>query len=286
MQWGTPVEELAPYIDSCLLCGACEPVCPEDISLLGINIRQRRLLNPTRMKQPAWYPVESGTTYDYSPKITSGKTLLLAGRPINQHTDICNAMIRLLGGSGSAAVAADDGGDIADALEAGLHVQNERIQQFVTGLAKAGAIVAAEGLLHRPLRKWLPEKMIMGLGEALLANSSVRLSIRPEDLYIIESRGYHFDHERLVVFYDRLRRETGCSTNLDLQRMAIPTGASSLQGRHDLEAAGCLKQALWILHGRKPKRIIVEDFLDIEVFRRVTDTPVIHLSMFGIENEH
>jgi len=285
MQWGTPVEELAPYIDSCLLCGACEPVCPEDISLLGINIRQRRLLNLSRMKQPAWYPNELGTTYDYSPEIMSAKTLLLAGRPIKQHADICNAMIRLLGGSGSATVATDDGADISDALEAGLFVQSERILQFVAGLAKADTLVAAEGLMHRPLKKWLPEKKIMGLGEALLANSSIRLSIRPEDLYIIESRGYHSDHERLVVFYDKLRRETGCSTNLDLQRMAIPTGASSLQGRHDLESAGCLMQARWILHGRKPKRIIVEDFADIEVFRLVTDTPVIHLSMFGIEDD-
>ncbi len=79
---------------------------------------------------------------------------------------------------------------------------------------------------------------------------------------MIESRGYHADHRRLVLFYDRLRQETGCQTNLDLQRTAFSTGASSLQGRNDLVAAGCVENARRILKGRRVKRIVVEDLAD------------------------
>jgi hypothetical protein len=102
---------------------------------------------------------------------------------------------------------------------------------------------------------------------------------------MIESRGYHAAYRRLVLFYDRLRRETGCQTNLDLQRTAFSTGASSLQGRKDIEAAGCIENAKRILKGRRLRRIVVEDLADIEVFRRASDIPVIHLGLLGTKEQ-
>jgi hypothetical protein len=96
---------------------------------------------------------------------------------------------------------------------------------------------------------------------------------------MIESRGYHAEHKRMVLFYDRLRRETRCQINLDLQRTAVSTGASSLQGRKDLVAAGCVDNAIRILKGRRVRRVVVEDLADIEVFRRASDIPVIHLGL-------
>jgi hypothetical protein len=98
---------------------------------------------------------------------------------------------------------------------------------------------------------------------------------------VIESRGYHAGHRRLVLLYDRLRRETGCQTNLDLQRTAFSTGASSLQGRHDLLAAGCIENARRILKGKRVNRIVVEDLADAEAFRLATDIPVVHLGLLG-----
>ena len=157
-------------------------------------------------------------------------------------------------------------------------LEDERIKYFLNNLRYADTLVVAEGILHIPLRKWLPGKKIKGLGETLMDIVSIRKSLLSDDMYIIESRGYHSDFERLVKYYDRLRHETGCQMNLDLQRIAIPTGASSLQARRNIETAGCLDHARWIMKGRKTKRIVVEDFADIKVFQRIADLPVIHIS--------
>ena len=81
------------------------------------------------------------------------------------------------------------------------------------------------------------------------------------------------------------RRETGCKTNLDLQRTAFSTGASSLQGRHDILGAGCIENAKRILKGRKVSRIIVEDLADAKAFRLATDIPVVHLGLLGSKGQ-
>jgi len=279
MQGGADHEEIAHSIDSCLLCGACEPACPEGIGLADLNIRQRQELNRTRTKYPKWYPGK-----DFIPKSNGGSqkasTLLLAGELLGKSREICASLMKLLGAN-STALAHDDGQDIARISEAGLQVATERIEGFISSIRLANILIVAEGWLHRPLRKWLPDKKILGLGEPLLSSGPLRDLLGPGDLYVIESRGYHADHRRLVLFYDRLRRETGCQTNLDLQRTAFSTGASSLQGRKDIAAAGCVENAKRILKGKKVRRIVVEDLADAEAFKRATDIPVIHVGLLG-----
>ena len=194
-------------------------------------------------------------------------SLLLAGEMLGKDQEGCKAIIEHLGGNNKTVLADDDGHDIARSMEAGLPIPRERTECFVLSLRPARRLIVAEGWLHRPLRKWLPGKMVLGLGEALLSSASLRRGLGPGDLYVIESRGYHADYRRLVLFYDRLRQETGCQTNLDLQRTAFSTGASSLQGRHDILASGCIENAKHILKGRRVNRIVVEDFADAEVIQ-------------------
>jgi ferredoxin len=280
LQGGASYEEISHAIDSCLLCGACEKACPEGIGLFDLNMHQRQELNRQRREYPRWYPGRTMGTRRHGGNPKKG-SLLLAGELLGKDKDLCAAVIGLLGGPGRTAVAVDDGHEIARFMEAGLGLDTEKIDSFTVSLRPAGSLIVAEGLLHRPLRKWLPNKKIIGLGEALLSEGPLRSSIGPEDLYMIESRGYHSDHERLVLFYDRLRRETGCQTNLDLQRTAISTGASSLQGRMDLKAAGCVENAKHILKGRRVRRIVVEDLADAGAFRLATDIPVIHVGRLG-----
>jgi len=199
---------------------------------------------------------------------------ILAGESFG--TGIKEAVRKRLG-SGST-VAADSGSDISKTIEGGLPVPAARTDGFIHPLRSSESLVVADGLLIRYLREWLPKKRIIGLGEALLSIDSIRRALGPDDLYVIECRSYHSDYARLVRFYDRIRKETGIQINLDLQRAAIPTGASSLQGRADMEEAGCVEQAKWILHGRRVKRIIVEDVADIAVFKKATDLPVLHVA--------
>jgi len=283
MQGGATYEEIAHSIDSCLLCGACEVACPEGIGLADLNLYQRQELNRSRTIYPHWYPEEAPETNSngIGPKAAA---LLLAGEMLGRDQEVCKAIMEHLGGNGNTALAHDDGQDIARLMEAGLPVPQERIECFTSLLRPARTLIVAEGWLHHPLGKWLPGKKIIGLGESLLSSAYLRSHIGPQDLYMIESRGFHTGHRRLVLFYDRLRRETGCQTNLDLQRTAFSTGASSLQGRHDLLAAGCTENAKRILKGRRVKRIVVEDLADAGAFRLATDIPVIHVGLLGTGN--
>jgi ferredoxin len=93
---------------------------------------------------------------------------------------------------------------------------------------------------------------------------ALRQLLNASDLYVIAPRAYHHDYERQVLRYAALRRDTGCMTNLDLQRIAIPA-----------DDAG---QARWILQGRDPQRIVVERERDRAVFAALGDWPVKHVS--------
>ena len=284
LQGGATIDEIAASIDACLMCGSCEPVCPEGIGIKAMNMNQRRVLNMSRTDFPSWYPKPSVMTTGINAGPLRKPITLLAGEHMGSDSQTIRSVIEILGGDKKAALADDDGRDIAAALEAGLPVPRRRVDSFTTFLKHTGTLVVAEGLLHRPIRKWLPKTKVISPGEALLSSADIRKALGPEDLYVIESRGYHSDYERLVKFYDRVRKETGCQMNLDLQRIVIPTGASSLQAREDIKTAGCLEQARWILKGRSVKRIVVEDLADRAVFQRITDIPIIHVGQLGPDN--
>ena len=220
LQGGASPEDVKESLLACVVCGACEPVCPEDIDTVGMTLDLR---TKVRMDLP-------------------------------------------------------DGADIAAAIEAGAPVDPERKAKFLRGFDGKREIVVKQGILHQPLRRWLPNVRVIGLGESLLRRPEIRTAIRPTDLYVIETRGYHADFDRLAPFYDELRQQTGCEMNLDLQRAAMATGASSLQSRLGLKTASL---AQWIIEDRKFDRIVVECSEDQEAFERITKVQVIHLSEIG-----
>jgi ferredoxin len=281
LQNGASPEEIAQAIDDCILCGACEPACPEEIPIKNGIIVQRRELNKLRKKQPSWYPDTSQKPPTDRGQKTAKQTLFLAGKVIGADAPLKGRILSLLGGEKKVSEALDDGQDICRFFEAGIEIGRERIEFFLAPLGKARKIIAAEGMIHHLLKEFFPHKAVIGLGEALLGNRSVRSAITSDDLYVIESRFYHADYERLVRFYNSLAIERGCQTSLDLQRMAIPTGASSLQGSESPEETGCLEQARWIIKGKRFKRIIVEDLADLQLFREVSEVPVVHLGELG-----
>ena len=112
---------------------------------------------------------------------------------------------------------------------------------------------------------------VTGMGQALIDHAGIAGRLRKDDIYIIDSRTYHADFERLVLVYDRLRQETGCMMNLDLHRVATPTGAVRTPGPVDP-----VRQAAWILEGRPATRVVVERIEDMEPFRKATGIPVFH----------
>ena len=258
----TETPDLAAPLDACSLCGACDPVCPESIDLSGLVIGLRRQHHSQRGDRTRLAErVGAGGTAVAA--VSSSAALLLPGPELRADAGMLSRVQALLG----AALADDDGDDISLALETGADVADARLQQFLAPL-RGRTIVAADGLLLRQLRRWLPGSQRMGLGAALVSRAALRGKLGTSDLYVIEPRGYHADYEPMVVYYDRLQLETGCSLNLDLQRIAIPVSAADTDNT----------QIRWLLQGRTPARIVVESLADRAAFRRACDVPVVYLA--------
>jgi len=209
-------------------------------------------------------------------KITDYKsrTVLLAGEALRGHDAAFRGAAQLLG----CTPALDDGDDIALALEAGAEISAARREEFLQPLRMAAGLVVADALLARELKIWLPQHKISNLGMALSRHANLRRLLRKDDLYVIEPRAFHADHEARVRYYDDLRHATGCAMNLDLQRIAIPATARSLPQRLWLEATDDTEQTRWLLQGRKIARIVVESVNDLSALRAVSELPVVLLA--------
>ena len=278
LQHGASAADIAASIETCTLCAACEPVCPEEIDLVAITLDLRRQLVQPAVVQSLRARMEEQAARPFAPQ-ASGTSVLLPGQALRERPSTLARVAALLGGARDIPIADDDGEDIVLALEAGAQVPATRLERFLRplrGLKKN--IVAADGLLLRHLQQWLPGSRIVGLGEALSGLAAVRRALGASDLYVIEPRAYHADYERLVKYYDALRADCGCTLNLDLQRIAIPPTARSLPQRLGLAEIDDKVQARWILQGRKIARIVVESMEDGAALGQVSSSPVVHLA--------
>jgi heterodisulfide reductase subunit C len=285
LQCGGSAIDLALPLEACSLCGACDPVCPEGIDLPGLIMDLRKKL-PWQEMAPSPRPavldelyarLRQGAEAAAAESVASRSAPLLLPGPALRAVPALLAQVQALLGL---VIVEDDGADIALALEAGVEIPQARLQRFLDTL-RGHSIVAADGLLLRQLRRWLPGSQRMGLGAALSTRTAVRSNLVAGDLYVIEPRAYHADYERMVAYYDRLQRETGCSLSLDLQRIAVPALAQSLSQKLELKPGAGDAPAKWILQGRKPARIVVESLADLAAFERVCDLPVVHLAELG-----
>ena len=110
----------------------------------------------------------------------------------------------------------------------------------------------------------------------LSCEPALQQNLGPDDFYIIDARTFHARHAERVRHYDALRHTTGCQMNLDLHRMAIPTGIGSLSSSLGQFDAG--KQIEWLVQGRSFNRIIVENPADQSMLAEITGKPVLHVS--------
>ncbi len=285
LQHGAAAADIGESVQSCTLCAACEPACPEDIGLVAMTLDLRRQLVQPAAVQSLRTRMEAQAVRPRAPRPAS-PAVLLPGPALRERPGTLARAVALLGGAGKISIADDDGSDIALALEAGVSIPAPRLERFLQPLRGLRKIVVADGLLLRHLQQWPPGSKIASLGEALSGVAAVRRALRASDLYVIEPRAYHAGYQRLVNYYDALRADCGCVLNLDLQRIAIPAAARSLRHRLDLAAAVDTMdtsandsiQARWILQGRMTTRIVVESLEDGAAFERVSDCPVVHLA--------
>jgi ferredoxin len=270
---GADEEDLAPAARGCILCGSCEPLCPMGIRTQQATIRLRKNLSACGfLAKPISQP------HAHETGKADSSCIVIPGRQLRANASLSASVLALLGQQ--AGLHSDDGYDILLSLESGQEMNDDRLEGFIAPLLKASEIFVADGLLFNVLRSLLPSSVkIRPLGQALLANRSVRAGIKPTDLYMIETRAYNADHRNFVKIYDALRQETGCRMNLDLQRVATPTGAASMQHREGLATIISIEeQVKWLLEGRNPERIVVESLDDYEAFTTHTKLPVVHLA--------
>lgn len=269
-QNGAGVSELADVLDACVLCGACDPVCPENIALseMIMELRGELELPPDLEVLQVGY-AQAAALVAPAP----AGALLLPGAALRADPELLARVESLLG----LRSAPDDGADLAVALEIGGDIDLQRKRRLLAAL-DGRSLVVGDGLLLRWLRASLPGARLQGLGEALGNLSAIRRRIADSDFYVIEARAYHADHAHLVAHYDGLRKESGCTMNLDLQRIAVPPRVDAFPGLRMGYSAADLDQARWMLQGRRPARIVVEHPAERELLRRVTDVPVLHLA--------
>ena len=118
MQQGATAAALALSIESCTLCGACEPVCPENIGLVDLLMNLRRELPPSTIAQNLRTHLQDEPVRPlFGPRATY--TVLLAGSMYMWRPALLARISRLLGGGENIAVENDGGANISLALELG-----------------------------------------------------------------------------------------------------------------------------------------------------------------------
>ncbi len=269
---GAEAGELKDSVDACLLCGSCEPACPVGIPTVDITLNLRSEL--------------SGVTQGDLPKVeversSPGTSMIFPDLSLKKEKELLNLSASLL----NMPVAEDCGSDILEAFKRGLTLSDERTLAFLRTVAGLHYAVVADGLFKRLLRVMLPGLKVQGLGEAMLRFSKVQNALGPTDLYIIEARSYNTDFKRCMPFYTEVSRKTGCAMNMDLQRIAIPTGSYCGSGAGSRYVPDCREQIRWILEARIFNRIIVETADDLTLFRNAVDVPVLHVAELAGEKD-
>jgi heterodisulfide reductase subunit C len=270
---GASEEDVAASAAACILCGSCEPLCP-----MGIRTQQTTIALRQRLVRQGLVPKPLVQPETLTPGTLAASRVLLPGRALRADAKLLASVLDLLGLS--VAYSSDDGEDISHALESGREINERRVRVFIGPLLKATEVVVVDGLLFNLLRSLLPSSIrVRPLGQALLSNRKVRAGLRPGDFYMIETRAYNAHRREFIALYEEVRQEAGCFMNLDLQRVATPSGASSYQHREGLPSIISIEaQVKWLLEGRSTLRIVTEHLDDHEAFSKFTTLPIVHLA--------
>jgi len=270
---GAAEEDLVESASACILCGSCAALCPR-----GMDTQRATFALRQRLATLGLLP-SFGRSGQPSPSVgVALGRLFLPGAALRGQQQLLERCQHILGSKVSCL--SDDGSDICYDLECGAAIDDKRFAEFLAPLRGAQEIIASDGVMVNLLSLLLgPKTRVRGLGQALLENRQVRRGVKNTDLFMIETRTFNARREQLVMLYEALRRETGCFMNLDLHRVATPTGGMSVQYRMNLPAPVSVEaQVHWLLEGRNAKRIVVEHLDDGAAFLKHTQLPVVHLA--------
>jgi len=248
-------------IMSCMLCGACAPLCPQDIDMMQMLVACRQEANDQ----------SSVEVLDERPASQKRKVVFIGDRCCADEEKYKDRILQILGKK-NAVMASDQGQDISDAMQTGRKVSHARLHQFLSSLQGVKEIIISDGLLQMLIKEKLPQIPMVSLGRLMSSNTGIRTKITADDYYILDSQSYHADYERAVIYYDQLQQRTNCELSWDLHRLGIPTGALSTGSFPKAD------QVNWLMAGKKAKRIIVESLADYFLLAEQCDRPVVHIT--------
>ena len=126
MQNGATANDIADEIWGCSLCGACDPVCPEQIDLTGMILKLRR-----DIKLPETSTLHTALL-NYAPRqsvsLLQADTIIMPGPSLRKNPVILARIGSMSGSQNKHAIPDDDGTDISLALESGAEINPERLQ--------------------------------------------------------------------------------------------------------------------------------------------------------------
>ena len=247
LQSGLTAQEMVEPIWACTLCGYCDAICPSEVHNVDIVLHLRREVSgQVAVQTEASRGVEGRGPIEPGP--VAGRALVLGctiraraphlipsiqaflrriGRPVETHEDGCCGSLDVE--AGRAMPARVNAGVVADPV---------CIEQY-----------DAEFL-------------------GVLAMQHVDLfELKPPFYYYAPNRIVNRDHARVYPLYDALRRRFDCDMNIDLNRLARSTSASSVQGLSGRDARDIAAAVARLLAHSRAERIITCSPADYLAFK-------------------
>jgi ferredoxin len=232
LQAGLGARDMEESVWACTLCGYCDAVCPKHVRNVEIVLDlRRRLHGASKLSAPAARDLVLGCTIrERAPWLATSivRFLQAIGRPAQPESEGCCGSLDVE--AGRAAPSRVKAGVVADPI---------CLEQYDADFLGALAVQRLD-LLH----------------------------LKPPFYYFVPHRLLNRDPDRYFPLYDRLRREFGCETNLDLNRLARSTSAGSVQGLSGINARDVRGAVQRLLRNSKADRIVTCSPADYLAFRQ------------------
>ena len=232
LQAGLGAAQMEESVWACTLCGYCDAICPKHVRNVEIVLDLRRQLHgASKLSAPA------------------SRDLVLGCTIRERAAWLIPSIVRFLKQIGRPALPESEGCCGSLDVEAGRSAPSR---------VKAG-VVADPVCLEQYDADFLGA---LALGRLDLFH------VKPPFYYFVPHRLLNKDHGRYYPLYDRLRAQSGCETNLDLNRLARSTSAGSVQGLSGINSRDVRGAVQRLLRHSKAERIITCSPADYLAFRQ------------------
>jgi ferredoxin len=252
LQAGLTAQEMVEPIWACTLCGYCDAICPNDVHNVKIVLHLRRELAP-RPKTSTAEDAEVHSRHNKAPlrgqaPAAAQRALVLGCTIRDRAPHLIPSIEEFLRRIGRPSGPIDEGCCGSLDVEAGFALA-----------ARATAGVVADPVC-------LEQYDAPFLGELAMQHLDL-FELKPPFYYYAPHRLVNRDHARMYPLYDALRVRFDCDMNIDLNRLARSTSASSVQGLSGRDARDIPAAVARLLAHSRAERIITCSPADYLAFK-------------------